>query len=165
MTIDEVIHVRDTLKKIKYTKKKKNPNTGEVITQELSVPLIVKLDNEVYIFETSSMLFWNDSEGIVTYLKYNSNFFDHPIMIGTNKINMPCIIGCAPYDVIQEIQAVLNEDTLNKAIEILKPIVKFYVTDTAESITDEKAKIIISKFCKDTAPQTDYDHYVQPYNK
>ena len=164
MEIADVIKIRDTLKKIKYINKKKNPETGEIVEQELSVPLWVKLDNEVHIYETSMIVLWDDDNGLLWYYAYNSQNYK-PDMIGRNKIVMPVMLCGCNYEQIQEIRAILNEDTLVKSLNILEPTVKSFITDTPESLTDKRKKIVISKFCRDTQPMTDYDMYVHHYNK
>lgn len=177
MEVDSVIHVRDTLKKIKYTKTKVNKETGEEYTQELSVPLIIKLDNEVYINESKYMVLWDDEHGIIWYYAYNSQINNNPVMIGANKIIMPAMLCSSTYEFIQEIKATLNEDTVIKSLDVLEPEVKLYITDTPESLGDDvpnvtyrgkqatRKDIICSRLCEDTKPQTDYDMFVKPYNK
>lgn len=164
MEVEQVIRARDTLKKIKYTAKKINRKTGETYEQELSVPLIVKLDNEVHIYEENMIVLWDDANALLYYYCYNSQA-NKPDMVGRNKIVMPAMLRCSGYGEIQEIMACLNEDTLLKSLDIIKPDVKFYVTDAAESINDEKKKIIHAMFCLNTQAQTDYDHTAKPYNK
>ena len=177
METSVAIKIRDTLKKIKYTKKKINKETGEVTTQELSVPLLIKLDNEVYIYESKYMVLWDDANGILWYYAHNSQINNEPVMIGRNKIQMPGMLCSTSYEFIQEIKAILNEDTILKSLNVLAPDVKLYITDSPESLTDNvpnvmyrgkqatRKDIIYSRLCEDTNPQTDYDTFVEPYSK
>ena len=177
MEVESTIKIRDTLKKIKYKKKKINKETGEEYTQELSVPLLIKLDNEVYIYESKYMVLWDDANGILWYYAHNSQINNEPVMIGRDKIIMPAMLCSTTYEFIQEIKAILNEDTILKSLDILEPDVDLYITDTASKLSDnipnvlyrgrqaKRKDIIYSRLCEDTNPQTDYDMFVQPYSK
>ena len=171
------IKIRDTLKKIKYTKTKINKETGEKYTQVISVPLLIKLDNEVYIYESKYMVLWDDDNGILWYYTYNNQINNEPVMIGQNRIQMPGMLCSTTYEFIQEIKAILNPDTVLKSLDVLTPDVKIYNTETPESLDDDvpnvkyrgkqakRKDIIYSNLCDTTEAQTDYDFYVHPYNK
>lgn len=177
MEVATAIHIRDTLKKIKYDIKKVNKETGEEFTQTVSVPLLIKLDNEVYIYESKYIVLWDDDNGVLWYYAHNSQINNEPVMIGINKIGMPAMLCSTSYEFIQEIKAILNEDTLVKSLNVLEPDVKIYNTDSPETLSDnvpnvmyrgrqaKRKDIVYSRFCDDTDPRTDYDFYKSPYNK
>ena len=177
MDTPSVIHVRDTLKQIKYNKTKINKETGEKTTQELSVPLLIKLDNEVYIYESKYFVLWDDDNSILWYYAHNSQINNEPVMIGRNKIIMPAMLCSTNYEFIQEIKAMLNPETVLKSFDALGSSVKLYNTDSPESLDDDipnviyrgrqakRKDVIYSKLCEDTDPQMDYDTFVPPYTK
>ena len=100
------------------------------------------------------------------YYTYNSQESTAPGMFGTNKIIMPAMLCAATYEQIQEIRVLLNEDTLNKSLDVLASEgVVFYVTDSPKTLDDKAKKIIHTKYCADTEAQRDYDMFVEPYNK
>ena len=170
------IKIRDTLKKIKYTKTKINKDTGEKYTQVISVPLLIKLDNEVYIYESKYHVLWDDENGILWYYAHNSQINNEPVMIGRNRIIMPAMLCSTTYEFIQEIKVILNPDTLLKSFNVLDGA-KMYNTDTPETLDDEvprvkyrgrpakRKDIIYSNLCDNTEAQTDYDFFVKPYSK
>lgn len=178
MEINDVIHIRDTFKKIKVKLKKINRSTQEEYEQEVSVPLLITLDNEVHIYESKMSVLWDDSHGVLWYYAYNTTPNSEMAMMGSSKINMPAMLCAADYGEIQQIKVFLNEDTLVKSLDILAPDVKIYNTETPETLNDDipnvmyrgrqakRKDIVYSKFCEDTNPQTDYDmHRKINYNK
>lgn len=176
MEVDSVIKIRETLKKIKYNIKKTDEETGEQYTQEVSVPLLIKLDNEVYIYESKYHVLWDDENGILWYYAHNSQINNEPVMIGRNRIIMPAMLCSTTYEFIQEIKVILNRDTVLKSFNVLGDV-KMYNTDTPEILEDEvprvkyrgrpakRKDIIYSNLCDNTEAQTDYDFFVKPYSK
>lgn len=152
------IKIRNNLRKIKIFDK----NRGK----EIPVPLIIRLDNETYLWERHCEVLWDDSNGIGYYFHYNPNVSNGPIMIGRDKIEVPVELGAFDYEEIQEIKVLLGPEGLESAFKMLDSVgAKPCYMEEYPDFSETMKKKIRKKYIKDTMPDTDTNFYVEPYNK
>ncbi len=158
MEKDLTIKIRDNLRKIKVYDKKRD--------KEIPVPLVIRLDNETYVYERYADILWDDEEGIGYYFHYNPNTGVAPIMIGRDKIEVPVELGAFDYEEIQEIKALLGPESLESAFKMLDSTnAKPHYMDEYPDFTETMKQKIRKKYLKDTMPDMDTNFYVKPYNK